>query len=82
MAASGDDKGCIIVWDVATGSELITINGHKSQVLSLAFSADDRRLLSASMDGTVREWDYFNESQIRSMTGSEFTYLSSVGQLK
>ncbi|KAJ3267594.1 U3 snoRNP protein, partial [Blyttiomyces sp. JEL0837] len=82
IAATGDDKGVIIVWNVARASQVRKMTGHKSQVLSLAFSADNRRLLSASMDGTVREWDYWSESQIRSMKGPEFTYLASVGQLK
>jgi WD40 repeat protein/serine/threonine protein kinase/tetratricopeptide (TPR) repeat protein len=44
------------VWDIKTGAVTIW-KGHTESVKGLAYSADGRRLLSASIDGTARAWD-------------------------
>lgn len=46
------------LWDVASGSErLPRLSGHTSVLGSVAYSADGRRVLTASSDGTTRVWD-------------------------
>jgi WD40 repeat protein len=44
-------------WDAATGTLLATCLGHTNTIQHIAFSPDGARLLTASRDGTVRQWD-------------------------
>ncbi len=43
-------------WDRLCHSSLLDLKGHISAVNSVAFSADGKRLASASNDGTVKVW--------------------------
>ena len=47
----------IKLWDLATGEEVATLDGHSSNVESLLFSPDGSTLISGSLDGTMLIWD-------------------------
>jgi WD40 repeat protein len=47
----------IELWDTSTGKKLFDLRGHSAMVSFLAFSSDDRRLATASRDGTIRVWE-------------------------
>ncbi|MEJ2378569.1 MAG: hypothetical protein P8Y71_25370 [Pseudolabrys sp.] len=57
--SSGDigPEQSIEVWDAASGKLRLTLRGHRAGVRALTFSPDDRWLVSASYDGTIRYWD-------------------------
>jgi WD40 repeat protein len=42
------------VWDAESGKELLTLNGRRGTVKSVAWSPDGKRLAAASDDGTVQ----------------------------
>jgi WD40 repeat protein len=44
------------IWDAATGAPLSAPLQHAGRVLSVVASADGRRVVTASADGTVRAW--------------------------
>ncbi len=44
------------LWDLATGREVLTLNGHTREVTSVSFSRDGRYVLSSSRDGTATVW--------------------------
>ncbi|WP_324103317.1 WD40 repeat domain-containing protein [Noviherbaspirillum sp.] len=47
------------------GHCLKTMHGHVGNILSVAWSSDGLRLVSSSVDGTVREWDIANGCEVR-----------------
>ena len=46
-----------MVWDVATGSQLLALNGHMGRINQAIFTPDGRSILTASADTTARVWD-------------------------
>ena len=54
--ATGDWDGIAIVWDVATGTELVTFT-KTDYISSVAFSPDGKFLATGSRDGKAALWD-------------------------
>jgi len=55
---------CLRIFDLS-GNLLKTFRGHEGNVLSLLWSLDGKRLVSSSVDGTVREWDVDTGAELR-----------------
>ncbi len=57
VASGGYDK-VVRVWDPATQQELMPpLDGHTDRIRTLVFSADGRKILTASDDGTAILWN-------------------------
>ena len=56
VTGAWDEK--IREWDLETGEQLRTLEGHQRIVSSLAFNQDGRLLISGSEGGLVNFWDY------------------------
>ncbi|XP_067336289.1 jouberin isoform X2 [Channa argus] len=59
LAAGCADRDAfpVVVYEIPSGKALAAFSGHLKIVYDLCWSRDDRCLLSASSDGTVREWN-------------------------
>ncbi|KAJ7356491.1 WD40-repeat-containing domain protein [Mycena albidolilacea] len=62
LVASGGGDGLIQICDASSGTLLGELDKHTMGVRSVVFSADSRRLFSASADGTIRVWSLFDGS--------------------
>lgn len=67
-AACTDEKD-FILFDTRSGQTLRTFPGHDDAVFGLAFSPNDRWILSGAFDGTMRLWDVETGAAIRTFGG-------------
>jgi WD40 repeat protein len=59
----------VVVREMQTGRVIHTLTGHSSDVTSLAFSPDGRRLATASFDRTVKVWDMQTGQEVFTLIG-------------
>ena len=58
VIVSGSQDGTIHLWDVRTGERFHVAIRHSSEVTAVSFlPTNSRRLISSSLDSTVRQWD-------------------------
>lgn len=57
------------LWEVDTGRELRTCEGHLQEIRTVVFSPDGRHLLSCGADNTVRIWDVGTGKEVRRLQG-------------
>ena len=67
VSASGDNT--LKVWDLESGRELRTLEGHSDWVYGVAVSPDGRRAVSASADNTLKVWDLESGRELRTLEG-------------
>ncbi len=69
--ATGGKKNTVIIWDVETGRELQTLEGHNGEVYTVAFSPDEegRWIASGGEDSAVKIWDSHSGTLVRNFRG-------------
>ncbi len=70
VALGGNDKaGYVKIYNAQTGDLVRALDGHRDDVLSVAFSRDGRQLLTASYDKSARLWDVATGREVRRFLG-------------
>ena len=59
----------IRIWDAKSGQLRATLTGHRGGISALAFSRDQRRLVSGYEDGAARVWDLGGGSTVATLIG-------------
>ena len=57
LIAAGTWDTIVRIWDIASGTLLERLQGHKYGIYSVAFTSDGKGLVSGSLDGSVKYWD-------------------------
>ena len=62
LASAGGESlqyrpGSVDLWDVSSGKQIASLEGHKTNVWAVAFSPNGKQLVSSGYDGTVIIWD-------------------------
>ena len=67
--AAGTVDGLVVIWDGKTGKILMKQRLHDTLITAMAFSPDQQRLLTASADSTLVEFDLQPQRVIRRLVG-------------
>jgi WD40 repeat protein len=78
LLISGSADQTVKVWDIKTGKEKASYQGHKDEVRSVAFSFDDRTFASAGKDGIVCFYD-LDSKDVRKLTDLHAGAIESIG---
>jgi len=62
--AAGCRDGRIYIWDLAARQVLSALDGHRSNVVNVAFNRGGTLLASQSWDGTTRLWDAYGAAEL------------------
>ncbi len=76
-ALSASKDGALKRWDLISGEELATLQGHTDQITAVAVTPDGKYAVSASHDQTLKLWDLINGCELATFTGEAF--MTSVG---
>ncbi|HEY7157363.1 MAG TPA: hypothetical protein VH575_25640, partial [Gemmataceae bacterium] len=51
------EESAVRVWEIATGKEVASFQGHQSSITAVAFAPDGKSLASGGGDSTILIWD-------------------------
>ncbi|PVH19796.1 hypothetical protein CXQ85_003654 [Candidozyma haemuli] len=82
IIAAGHNDGTIKIWDLTSGSVMVTFSGHRSSISVLQFDRTGTRVISGSADSSIIMWDLVGEEGLFKLKGhkSQITGLSFLSE--
>jgi len=77
LLASGGWEGNVIIWRLPGGAQLYRWQAHQDSVNGVAFTDNDRRVITAGYDGWLAEWDLGGTALRRFMTPAPITCMAA-----
>lgn len=71
LLATGDNNCKICLWQLPTGQQILTCQGHTNWVRSVAFHPDGETFVSGSADRTVKLWSVQTGQCLKTFTGHD-----------
>ncbi|OMO63452.1 hypothetical protein COLO4_32435 [Corchorus olitorius] len=71
LSGSWDDE--LRLWDLSAGTSDRRFVGHSKDVLSVAFSIDNRQIVSASRNRTIKLWNTLGDCKYTIQEGDAHT---------
>jgi WD40 repeat protein len=65
----GEQTGRLMVWDVAEGRHVDTLNEHTGGITTINFSRDGRTMATSSRDRTLVVWDWATQKMLVRLRG-------------
>lgn len=65
------------VWDATSGKEIWSVSAVESQIISVAYTLDNSRIVTGDLNGIVRVWDAGTGEQLATFAGTS----ASVGEI-
>ena len=78
FALSGSWDGTLRLWDLNSGTTTRRFVGHTKDVLSVAFSLDNRQIVSGSRDRTIKLWNTLGECKFTIQEDGHTEWVSCV----
>jgi WD40 repeat protein/tRNA A-37 threonylcarbamoyl transferase component Bud32 len=69
LADQGRQTSWVTIWNPVDGKQRIELKGHTGAINALAYSADGKRLATASNDKTVKLWDIADGTELFTLSG-------------
>lgn len=82
LFCGADEGGTIKVWDIRAGKAVHQLKGHKNRINAMAESPDGKKLVSASLDRSVRVWDIQTGKMEQVLAGSNIVTGLMNGEVK
>ncbi len=69
LLATGDANCNVVLWEVATGKQILLCQDHNDWVSSVAFDSTGKIAVSGSFDNNIKLWDLFTGECLTTLQG-------------
>lgn len=71
QVVSGDHQSNVCVWEVDSGRMRFRFGGDQEKITAMTFDKTGRRLLTGSVSGVVKMWNFSNGGCLKTLMPSE-----------